>query len=142
MGRRVSAAAAASAALTLAACASTPPSMQHGVAAFHAGRNQEAARYFVQCSSEGVPECMYNLGYMFESRRLPSTNPRADAIRWYVLAARHAEPDARVALTRLGAPVPPPDLAPAPYQPTPEEMDAASALGELVGTAIGGGFRR
>lgn len=85
---------------------------------------------------------MYNLGVMFHAGRIQSQDRRGDSVRWYSFAARHGSAEARVALVNLGVQPPAADLERAPREATPEEMEAAHALGELIGTAIGGGFKR
>jgi TPR repeat protein len=110
-----------------------------GLDALNAGRNQEAADYFVRCADQGYAYCMHNLGYMFSSGKIRDQDPRRQAIGWFTLAARNGYEPSRVALVQLGAPVPPPDLV---REATPEELEAAGLVGQAIGTAIGGGFRR
>lgn len=127
------------AALLLAGCATT---LDYGVESYQAGRYIEAARHFQSCAAEGNPNCMHNIGVLYQNRNIASVDPRNDAIKWYMLAARHGNAGSRTALVNMNAPVPPADLAPLPAQATPEEYEAAAALGAAIGTAMGGHRRK
>lgn len=126
--------------LLIAGCASA---LDRGIDASRRGDNQTALVTFMQCANEGNSACMHNVGWMYENGRIRDPKPRDKAIDWYTLAARHGQPQSRVALARMGATVPGADLV---RQKTAAEIqaeiDAAAALGEGLGNLLGAGIVR
>lgn len=110
----------------------------NGVTAYNQGQYQTALNSFNACANEGDSDCMNWIGVMYQRGQVTSDDPARDAIYWYTLSARYGNQYAKQNLARLGAPIPSPDLAPAP--PSPAAMEAYGELGRAIGTAIGGGL--
>lgn len=116
--------------LLLAGCATGQ--WQVGADMHQRGDTAGAIRVWENCAANGEHMCMALLGAAYEEGRLPSQNTKADAVRWYTLAARHGNGWARTRLTTLGEPVPQADLTGA----APPDM--SGQIGETLGTI----FRR
>ncbi|MGE5522603.1 MAG: hypothetical protein ACM3SS_02735 [Rhodospirillaceae bacterium] len=105
----------------------------------HKGGNySQAQKIFEQCAANGDSNCMNALGYMYDHRQIYDARPREQALRWFILSARHGNNAARANLTRMGVPIPPPDLE---KQPSPIQeaymLDSLHGLGDAIGSALG-----
>lgn len=91
----------------VAGSATANPTFNEGMAGVNSGNYTLAYDRFQRCFSEtGHPVCANNAGYAAEK-----IGDLAAARSWYTLAARHGIPNAVGHLTRLGFPVPAPDLS-------------------------------
>jgi|GEM_PF-4059232 len=108
-----------------------------GLDYLNAGNNQAAFNYFNSCASQGDSDCYNAIGWMYENRRIQSSDSMKDALRYYTMAARYGNEVAKSNLVRLGYNIPPADLQ---RRASPEEqrmlMEAAGDLGKAIGGAI------
>jgi hypothetical protein len=89
--------------VTLAGCADSPRNL--GNQAVARADYAAAETYYTSAAQQGDAGGMTGLGYVAQKRGQMDA-----AIRWYTLAARYGEPTAILNLTKLGKPVPHPDL--------------------------------
>ena len=99
---------------------------------------QKAGEFFMRAASLGLPLAMGPAA----DHELSKGNPD-DALTWLNLGARWGDAGSVERLQRLGAPIPPPDLATAQQQAVAaqQQLQAANAyvLGQAIGCAMGGG---
>lgn len=114
--------------------------LDQGINAYTEGQYQTAFNHFTACAGEGDADCMNWIGVMYLRGQIQSPDPRAAAVHWYTLAARHGSTHARMNLAALGEAVPHPDLVPVPAQMSPETVEALGAIGGAIGQAIGSGL--
>jgi TPR repeat protein len=126
--------------MAVAGCASHFGAAQ---SALERGDYQTAHDNYLACAQRGTAVCMNNLGVMFARGQIRDPDPRQKAIFWYELAARHGDSTARANLTQMGLPVPPADLVRQKSAAQIEaELEAADAVGALIGELIGGSIGR